>query len=178
MTAASFRLVRRVLWGVATVATMGGVAAMLLPAASHVAPLPPTVPEVGEAPALLVATAAAEEVVLANIFAEGRTPPPTRYQPPDLTEESADGMMAAPPEAMPGMPPDSAALAGEVPRLFGTVVAPSGPRALLQLSLATGPRLYGAGDRDGGYTVLAIDPGVVVLRGPGGRRTLRLEPED
>lgn len=178
MTASRVRLLRLTFWGVATVATLGGIAAMLWPASARVAPLPPTVPEVGEAPALMVATAAAEEVVLANVFAEGRTPPPTRYQPPDLTEESADGMMAAPPDMMPGMSPDSAALAGEVPRLFGTVVSPTGPRALLQLSFATGPRLYGAGDRDGGYTVLAIDPGVVVLRGPGGRRTLRLEPED
>lgn len=165
------------LWAIAGAATLGGAVAWLVPPATDVSPLAPVWPDPGPPPALAVATAAAEEVVMANLFVATRTPPAARYQPVELTEESASGMVPPPADPLAGMAPDSAMLAGDVPRLLGTVVAPGGPRALLQLSLASGPRLYAVGDRDGGFTVLAIDPRVVVLRGPGGRRTLRLEPE-
>lgn len=177
MTVSRAAFLRLFLWTIAGLAACAGAVAWVLPPATAVGPVAPVIPDPGTPPTLAIATAAAEEVVMANLFMATRTPPATRYQPPELIEESANGMMAPDP-AMTGLVPDSAMSAGEVPRLLGTVVAPGGPRALLQLSLASGPQLYAVGDRDGGFTVLAIDPRVVVLRGPGGRRTLRLEPEE
>ena len=174
MIASRGAFLRLSLWAVAGVATLGGAVIWLVPPATDVTPLAPVLPDPGPLPTLAVATMAAEEVVMANVFTASRTPPATRYQP---AEEDASGMMAPAPDPLAATTPDSAMLAGDVPRLLGTVVAPGGPRALLQLSLASGPRLYAVGDRDGGFTVLAIDARVVVLRGPGGRRTLRLEPE-
>lgn len=75
--------------------------------------------------------------------------------------------------ADPAMPDDEG-----MPRLYGTVVGVDGARALLQLSSASGARLYAAGERDAGYTVVSVAPREVVLRGPGGRRTLRMAPEE
>ena len=39
-------------------------------------------------------------------------------------------------------------------------------------------RLYAVGDRDGGYRVVSIAPRSVVLAGPRGRVTLRLDPQE
>lgn len=167
---------RLFLWGVAATAATGGAVASLLPPTVAVSPISPVVPVLSETAAVATTTSVAEEIVMANIFARSRAAPSNRYTPPELSTDSAAGAM------MPSMDasgiPDSATAAGDVPRLFGTMVGAIGPQALLQLSLASGPRLYFVGDRDGGFTVLAINPRAVVLRGPGGRRTLRLEPEE
>ncbi len=69
---------------------------------------------------------------------------------------------------------------GFAPVLIGTAVSerPGETRALLQLLESDPtPRLYGVGDRAGGFTVVSIDARAVVLNGPRGRVVLRL-PEN
>ena len=119
--------------------------------------------------------ALAEDVVIANVFSPRRSPPTSRYSPPDAAMDSS-GVVVADTATM-GVP--SPAVAGE-PVLLGTVVGARGTQALLQLDPLGGPaRLYSVGDRDGGYRVISIAPGTVVVAGPQGRMTLRLvSPED
>jgi hypothetical protein len=118
--------------------------------------------------------ALAEDVVLANVFSVRRSPPATRYTPPDAISDSSGGVVADPAE----VPGDDATAAGE-PLLLGTVVGPRGTQALLQLDPYAGtPRLYSVGDRDGGYRVIAISPRSVILAGPRGRVTVRLESKE
>jgi hypothetical protein len=167
---------RLFLWGVAATASVGGAVASFLPPSVSVSPVSPVVPILSEAGAMAATDNVAEEIVMANIFSPSRSAPSNRYTPPELSPETAPGTMMPPMDAR-GIP-DSALASGDVPQIFGTLVGALGHQALLQLSLASGPRLYAVGDRDGGFTVLAIDPRAVVLRGPGGRRTLRLEPEE
>lgn len=172
---------RLVLWAVAATATTLGALVMLLPVPGTVEAVAPSTPATPPSPPARVDPgSAAEDIVLTNVFSASRTAPRTRYAPPELAAESAAGAVAPDSTSMmPGAMPDSALLAGDIPRLFGTVVAPGGTRALLQLDLASGPRLLGVGDREGGFTVVSIAPREVVLRGPGGRRVLRLtSPED
>jgi hypothetical protein len=169
---------RRACWTIALAAAAAGGVTWFLPVPADVAPAPPitfdtsgVVPSPGADPAI------AEDIAMANVFAASRTPPPTRFVPPEFSGDSATGAIAEP------MP--EAAMAGEyepgdeVPRLYGTVVGPEGPKALLHLDPATTfPRLYTVGDADGGYRVVSIVPRAVVLRGPRGRVTLRLDPEE
>jgi len=116
----------------------------------------------------------AEDVVLANIFSGRLAPPTTRYAPPDAAMDSSGGAVADPSVA-PELPE---APAGE-PMLLGTVVGVRGTLALLQLDpFAGAPRLYAVGDRDGAYRVIAIAPRSVILAGPRGRVTLRLDQEE
>ena len=59
------------------------------------------------------------------------------------------------------------------------MVGVRGTLALLQLDpFAGAPRLYAVGDRDGAYRVIAIAPRSVILAGPRGRVTLRLDQEE
>jgi len=116
----------------------------------------------------------AEDVVLANVFSARRAPPTTRYAPPDATMDSSGGALADP--SAESELPDTAT--GE-PMLLGTVVGVHGTQALLQLDpFAGSPRLYAVGDRDGAYRVIAIAPRSVILAGPRGRVTLRLDQEE
>lgn len=173
-------MIRTSCWSVAVGALFLGAVAWVWPVRTNV----PAVAPMTAAPLARLAVAqpasAAEEIVLANAFAVSRTPPGSRYAPVEQVTDTAAGL-AAEPNRVPGMPTmpglDSLTLAGDVPRLYGTVVSPRGTTALLHLTDA-GPRLYAAGDRDGAYRVISIAPGVVVLRGPTGRVTLRLEPEE
>ncbi len=127
---------------------------------------PPTIPP--SDPAL------AEDVVLANVFSARRTPPTSRYAPPDETTDASGGVVEMPAESSGA----EQAPAG-TPRLLGTVVGPQGTQALLQLDPYAGqPRLYSVGDRDAGFRVIAISPRSAVLVGPQGRVTVRLEPEE
>ncbi|MGQ0648788.1 MAG: hypothetical protein ACT4P7_14615 [Gemmatimonadaceae bacterium] len=171
-------VIRRACWAVAAVAVAAGGLLLVVPARVDVAPTAPLVPDSSRTrPAIAGNPAVAEEIAIANVFAASRTPPSSRYMPPELAGESANGVMAEP-------PPDSAMTAtpeveGDVPRLYGTLVGPDGPKALLHLDpTASGPRLYSQGDSGGGYRVVSIAPRIVVLRGPRGRTTLRLEPEE
>ena len=120
----------------------------------------------------------AEDIAIASIFASNRTPPRSRYLPPE--SDSSGGFTVESNAMLPAEPSDSLAIAGEIPRLFGTVVD-SGRgemQALLRLSGVSGPRMYRIGDVDGGYRVVSIAPRLVVVRGPSGRVTLRLDPEE
>lgn len=172
-------MVRRICWMVAGTAALAGAALWVLPARVSVPPGAPVIHEGTTMPVPpAVDPAVAEEIALANVFAASRTPPASRYLPPELAGDSAYGTMDDPGATTP-MAPEVAGEGMEVPRLFGTVVGPGGTRALLHLDAgASGPRLYGPGDRDGGYQVVSIAPRAVVLRGPRGRVTLRLDPEE
>ncbi len=109
-----------------------------------------------------------EDIILYNLFAPGRTAPARRY---------AAASAATDDRAM--VDPDTPASVGGGfrPELIGTAVSerPGETRALLRL-LANdpSPRLYGVGDRAGGYSVISIDARAVVLSGPRGRVVLRL----
>jgi hypothetical protein len=121
-------------------------------------------------------TTAAERFVLANVFSARRTPPMTRYSPP---ESDSMGVMTMDP-AMAGSPIDSLLMTeGAVPGLFGTVTTPEGARALLFLDPSLdGPRLYAVGEGAAGYRVVSIEPRVVVVRGPSGRVVLRMPDKE
>jgi hypothetical protein len=109
-----------------------------------------------------------EDIILYNLFTPSRSAPSRRFaaggtdQAPDAINESTE------------------ATSGFSPVLIGTAVSerPGETKALLQL-LASDPtpRLYGVGDRAGGFTVVSIDARSVVLNSPRGRVVLRL-PEN
>lgn len=174
------RWIRVSCWSMAVVALCVGALAWVWPVRTDVPAVAPATGATVTRMATAYNTLAAEEIVLANAFALSRTPPGMRYAPVDQVTDTAAGQ-AGDPDRMPAMPMmpgiDSLSVAGDVPRLYGTVVSPRGTTALLHLTDA-GPRLYAAGDRDGSFRVMSITPGVVVLRGPTGRVTLRLEPEE
>lgn len=174
----NLRPLQRLFWYAAAAALLVAAAVWLLPArsstrdlASFISAQDSTVP----LPAPDVSSA--EEIAVANIFSATRTPPRVRYVPPELGGDSANGTTqdstAALPMLVPGMDVG--------PKLFGTVVRPDGaaPQALLQLDPAfPQPRFYSVGDKDGGYRVISIRPRTVVLRGPRGRLTLRLDTKE
>lgn len=121
-------------------------------------------------PARARADSITEDIILYNLFSPSRTAPSRRYSAQSVAGGEAPG------ENDESMAPSS----GFSPVLVGTAVSerPGETRALLQL-LATDPtpRLYGVGDRAGGYSVVSIDARAVVLNGPRGRVVLRL-PEN
>ena len=157
---------------IAVVAGLLGLGFMVAPTDVEVTPL--ALPEYGAdtmmTPARVQADSITEDIILYNLFSPSRTAPARRY-----TAQSVAG----------GGAPDendysSAPSSGFSPVLIGTAVSerPGETRALLHL-LATDPtpRLYGVGDRAGGYSVVSIDARAVVLNGPRGRVVLRL-PEN
>lgn len=166
---------RPVLLVVAAIAALAGLAFLLLPPAlGDVVPAPipsdgkPVLPSLAASDPTL-----AEDVVLANAFSPRRAPPTSRYTPPEAALDSSGGMLAEP------MSGDTATPPGTAPLLLGTVVGPRGRMALLQLDPLSGPsRLYAEGERDGGYRIVSIAPRTVVLAGPRGRLTLRLDPQE
>jgi hypothetical protein len=158
----------------ALVLAVAGLVLVVAPPATAVAPLPFSAGGAGESTrptASQVADSLAEEIVLANIFSATRSAPPSRYTPPEVAD-SAAGMLSEPSAET------VLAEAGFTPVLYGTMVG-GDARALLQLdALATAPRLYGIGERDGGYRVVSIAPREVVLSGPRGRVVLRLPQQE
>ena len=157
---------------IAVAAALLGLGFLLAPTSVEVAPLP--FPAHGAdtmmSPARVGVDSIAEDIILYNIFSPSRTAPARRY-----TSQSVAGG-SAPDDNSESMAPSG----GFSPVLIGTAVSerPGETRALLQL-LATDPtpRLYGVGDRAGGYSVVSIDARAVVLNGPRGRVVLRL-PEN
>ena len=156
---------------IAVAAVLLGVAFMVAPTNVDVAPL--ALPEPGVdtmmSPARVQADSITEDIILFNLFTPSRTAPARRYTAPSV----AGG-------GMPDENESATPYGGFSPVLIGTAVSdkPGETRALLQL-LATDPtpRLYGVGDRAGGYRVVSIDARAVVLNGPRGRIVLRL-PEN
>lgn len=176
----STRALRTGSWLVAAVAALAGAVAWFVPPSADVEPLPPSLPGAAALASPPLDAAAAEGIVLANAFAPSRAAPASRYTPVEQVTDTATGTTMPDPAGMasmpmmPGMGVDPGA---DAPRLYGTLVSPGGPKALLHLS-ERGPALYGAGDREGQWQVVSIAPRQVVLRGRSGRITLRLEPEE
>ena len=158
---------------VSTLGLLAGIGFLLAPSGNDVEPFAIGV-LADSVPILVVSNSSAdsltEDIILYNLFAPSRTAPARRYASASATD---DGAMD------PNTPPASVS-SGFTPELIGTAVSERGgeTRALLRL-LANdpAPRLYGVGDRAGGYSVVSIDARVVVLSGPRGRVVLRL-PEN
>jgi len=111
----------------------------------------------------------ATKIFDASIFSDSRTPPSVRYDPFQPDEPNTT--------AMPANVDATGATAEEatVPRLFGTVFGPDGPRALMQLDASLpGAQLYREGDRVGPYLVVKINEQSVTLDTSDGRIVLRL----
>jgi len=112
--------------------------------------------------------AVAATIIDASIFSDTRTPPATRYDPfePAVTYDIPI------PENTVAVETDEEAA---VPRLFGTVLGPDGPRALMQLDEnEPGAQMYSEGDRVGPYLVVRITEQSVILDTSEGRIVLRL----
>ena len=160
-----------ILRGIALFATIVGVGFFFAPINNDVEPLP------WHDPAPMTATTSStrahadsltEDIILYNLFTPSRAAPSRRF-----AAAASDQM----PDANNGSVEFSS---GFTPVLIGTAVSerPGETKALLQL-LASDPtpRLYGVGDRAGGFTVVSIDARSVVVNGPRGRVVLRL-PEN
>ena len=126
---------------------------------------------------------AAERVVRTDIFSSRRAAPKRRYVFGE-TGADADVAPAENPSAAPlaGEPMDSttASTANDaVPHLYGTMLGPTEPSALLRLDAGiSDPRVYRVGDRAGGYRVAEIGDRSVTLVGATGRVVLRMkQPE-
>ena len=115
-----------------------------------------------------------DAVVRTNVFAATRTPPRVRWAPPGDPDSAAtiDPMALAPQPAQalrPARGPD------DPPQFYGTIVGPDGPRALLRLDgRVPGAQLYAAGEGEGGWRVVRVEPERVVLTSAGERVTLHL----
>lgn len=161
-------MVRLVLpvYAAAAVLAGGGVALWLLPvdvalpAIQPVAlPVPGSVSDPSEQAAALLTY---EEIVRGNVLATDRRPPATRYTPPVAGD--------VPTPATP-----SATLAPAI-RLYGVATGPAGAVALIDANPAIpGAEIYRVGDIVGGYSLAQIAESFVVLAGPDGERTLRLQ---
>jgi hypothetical protein len=150
---------------------LAGIGFLLAPPSDDVEPFAVSV-LADSVPMSLVAKSRAdtltEDIILYNLFAPGRSAPARRYSASAVTDD----------RAMVDQDTASPSVGGSFrPELIGTAVSerPGETRALLRL-LANdpAPRLYGVGDRAGGYSVISIDARAVVLSGPRGRVVLRL----
>ena len=127
-------------------------------------------------PAVRTSDNDAASIVAANILSSSRHAPSVRYTSPDLlpaTDYSVPAVFA------PTVGSDSAKGASEatdaVPSVYGIVNTDGTWRALLRLTESdVSPALLREGDRRGPYQVVSIRPNAVVVAGPSGQRTLRL----
>ncbi len=165
--------VDRILRGTAAVAAIVAGFALLRPPSVPDATLPvdglaaPTLPH---APITHDAAARVQTILQANLFSAARTPPAVRYSPLEPDAENVDAMFFEEPDADPGAGGED-----EVPKLYGTVIGPAGPIALLRLDPARpDAQVYREGDRAAGWRVHRINEQSVVLDGPEGRIVLRL----
>jgi hypothetical protein len=103
-------------------------------------------------------------IIEGNLFSPSRSAPRVRFTPPDLAPP-ADG----PAPKRRAQPPRL--------RLFGTVLGPSGPAALIDADPAVrGAEIYQVGDTVDGRRIVAVSESTVVLEGAAGRLVLRLQP--
>lgn len=150
---------------------LAGIGFLLAPPSDDVEPFAVSV-LTDSVPMSLVAKSRAdsltEDIILYNLFAPGRSAPARRYSASAVTDD----------RAMVDQDTPSPSVGGSFrPELIGTAVSerPGETRALLRLlANEPAPRLYGVGDRAGGYSVISIDARAVVLSGPRGRVVLRL----
>ncbi len=150
------RIVERAAWGLVA----GGMWLVVAPAGipAGAGQSPATAPGAVAPP---VRAASGASWLDGNPFSVSRRAPARRWLANDTSSvEPESGIAAATPE---------------VPRLFGTLVAPGGNSALLRLDAAQSmARLYMEGERGGAYTVRRILDDRVILDGPSGRIELRL----
>lgn len=124
------------------------------PAAEISLPAPPADPS-AHAAALL----SYEEIARANVFGPERAPPRNRYAPP--------GSRSAQTPTAGGEPSF---------RLYGLAAGAGGAVALIDADpRVPGAEIYRLGDRVGPYRLESIADTFVVLAGPAGSRTLRLQ---
>ncbi len=160
--------ITRLLYGLAAVLLLGGLALRVAPAPAESgrpapAPSSPQGDGARKTPGEVPASEAA--IVSTNIFSVSRSAPRVRYVPPDLA--SAEQQPAS----------SRREPAGRRLRLFGTVVGPSGTAALIDADPAVrGAEIYQVGDLVDGQRIVAVSESTVVLQGPAGRAVLRLQP--
>jgi hypothetical protein len=156
--------ISRLLYGIAAILLLVGVALRVVPAPVGAHQEVPT----GETESTTVRGETSRDaagtdagIVKGNIFSASRSAPRERYTPPDLVA-SRDTAPARPRPEVPGL------------RLFGTV---SGTAALIDANPAVpGAEIYQIGDMVAGKRILAVTESTVVLEGPAGRAVLRLQP--
>lgn len=110
-------------------------------------------------------------IVNENIFSSTRAAPRVRYTPPGAGDTDAFPAAAPADEAM--------VIEAPLPQVFGTMTGPGGATALIQPdSAGASGRLYREGDKVGEFFIIRITSGSVMVRGPGGRHELKVQPKD
>ncbi len=155
----------RVLYALAGVLALSGLVLRFAPASVPPVPAPPlTVNEPAAEPSgseRAEALLSYQGIVRANVFSRDRTPPPTRYVPPELAEAVA--------------PPRAPTRTGPALRLYGVAVGPTGAVALIDADPAIpGAEVYRPGDTVGDARLVSIADTAVVLEGRAGRIVLTL----
>jgi len=155
-----------VLYGASGALALLALVAFVLPARSveprdALAPVnvPAVTPSPSEGAAALLSY---QEIVGANVFSSGRTPPATRYVPPELAAQQTPAAPERP--AAPRF------------RLYGVATGSTGAVALIDADpTIPGAEIYRLGDPVRGFTLEEIADTYVVLRGASGSLTLPLE---
>lgn len=158
------------LYAAAAVLAGGGAALWILPvdvprpAIEPLAlPTPGSISDPSEQAAALLTY---DEIARGNVLAADRRPPATRYTPPGTAGEVLPAATSTP-APVPAI------------RLYGVATGPAGAVALIDANPAIpGAEIYRVGDIVGGYSLAQIAETFVVLVGPNGERTLRLQPRE
>lgn len=130
---------------------------------------PPPLPRTARA---VAGTADAGVIVSENIFSSTRAAPRVRYTPPGAGDEPEMASTSEPADA--GM-----IIEAPLPQVFGTMMGPGGATALIQTdSAGASGRLYREGDKVGQYRIMQITSGSVIVRGPLGRRELKIQSRE
>jgi hypothetical protein len=154
------------LLGAAAVLTALALLVLLMPAGS-VEPREPlaaaNVPAITQSPSEdAAALLSYQEIVGSNMFAADRSPPVSRYVPPELARQQTPRVVNQP--AAPRL------------RLYGVATGPTGAVALIDAEPSIpGAEIYRPGDSVRGYTLEEIADSYVMLVGPTGSLTLPLE---
>lgn len=155
----------RTLYALAGLLALSGLALRFAPARVPSVPAPPiTVEEPAAEPSgseQAEALLSYQAIVRANVLSRNRTPPATRYVPPELAEEVAP--VRTPTATAPPL------------RLYGVAVGPTGAVALIDADPSVpGAEVYRPGDSVGDARLISIADTAVVLEGPAGRTVLTL----
>jgi hypothetical protein len=139
---------------------------------TEIAPAGLDTPPAKGSPLAAIDPATAETIINKNVFSAARRAPAARYR--------MFASEAAPQPAVSAVPREPAVNEGErVPQLFGTVLGPRGPSALMRLDPALpDAQIYREGDSAGQYRVEKINERSVVLVGKRGRVTLYLKEQE
>ena len=160
-------LTTRALYGVAAILLLLGLALRIMPAPAGA--VWPTAARSAAGEDLSADTGgelpqAVGTITQGNVFSPSRSAPRVRFTPPDLAPP-ADGPAPKRRAQLPRL------------RLFGTLLGPSGPAALIDADPAVrGAEIYQVGDVVDGRRIVAVSESTVVLEGGAGRLVLRLQP--